>query len=135
MIKTISPFNINSEINFIYDLENLKDFKIFSSDLNKYKLTSYEITQMKKLIEDIKALKVNISYFKSLKVSNEIYDNFKKSIPAQKNLNAKELLISDIFYNNSFHGDISLRKIKNIYENQTNDRISISTVSNILKFH
>ena len=55
-------------------------------------------------------------------------------VPIARNLTEKELLVRDIFNKNSILGIIFLRKIKNIYENQTNNKISISTLSNILKY-
>ena len=71
---------------------------------------------MESLIKDINKSIINRNYSESLQISNDIYETFKKLIPVHKNLTTKELLVNDIFNKNSVLGNISLRKIKNIYE-------------------
>ena len=130
----INPFIIDITSNFLYDLENFDILSLDIDDMNKLKLSINDINFLNKIVFDIENENCHKTEQKFIPVTLDILDNFKKLIPIKKRLNEKEIIINTIINENSFNGNISLRKIKDIYENKTNNKISISTLSHILKY-
>lgn len=130
----ISPFYLTKDSTFFYDIEKFSNYSLFATDLNKYKLSQNEIQYISQIIDNINNGISNNINKKSIKITDEIYNNFMKLKPIHKTLNEKELLIDSIIKENTYNSNISLRKIKDIYIHKTNQRISLSTLSHILRY-
>ena len=133
-LNLISPFNIDKNIEFFYDLEKFEDFPVFTNDINKYKLSENELLFLHKLVNDIEKKKNNESEDSSIKILPEFYDNFKSLKIKPKLSNQRVNIIKLILEENKFAGNLSLRKIKDEFNHKTGKNISIGTISNILRY-
>lgn len=57
-LNLISPFYIDNDIVFFYDLEKFEDFNVFTNDINKYKLSENELLFLRKIVNDIEKRKI-----------------------------------------------------------------------------
>lgn len=103
-LNLISPFYINNNIVFFYDLEKFEDFSVFTNDINKYKLSENELLFLKKKVNDIENKKNNKSEDSSIKILPEFYDNFKSLVikPKLSNQTVDIINLSSIKLSSSF---------------------------------
>ena len=132
--QILNPSLINKNSGFFYDMENLDTFNLDIDHKNKLKLSIDEINFLNKLINEIEKENIYTNKKGFIPVSLEIFENINKLIPVEKQLDKREILIKSIINENSYNTNISLRKIKEIYENKTDNKISISTLSYIMKY-
>ena len=132
-LKYLSPICIDDNIYFFYDFEKIKNYKIFTNDMNKYKLNPEEISKINQLIDEINNNKNNI-FIDTIQILPKYYKDFKKLQIIKRPINNKAKVIQEIIKENNGCINLSLRKIKNIYENKTSCKISISSISYILKY-
>ena len=142
-LTLISPFHIDYNCCFFYDIEVFNDYNNFkefakdlrtTDDLNQYKLKEDELLYINKIIDDIKKNKEENMSSSTVTILPNIYTFFKKIIPVPKALDERAKIIEIIIQENNGTMNLSLRKIKEIYENKTNCIISIATISYILKY-
>ena len=133
-LKLISPFFINIESIFYYNLEEFTKFNIFTNDLNKYKLIKEELDKLNEIVNNIHELNKMFYLSPTIKIIPELYENYKKLEIIKKSKNYKTEIIQKIISDNFPNNNYSLRKINNIYETNTQANIDISTISNILKY-
>ena len=133
-LKLISPFYINIESIFYYDLEEFTKFNTFTNDLNKYKLTKEKLDRLNEIVNNINELNKMFYSSPTIKIIPELYENYKKLEIIKKSKNYKTEIIQKIISDNFPNNNYSLRKIKNIYETNRQANISISNISNILKY-
>ena len=110
-----------------YDIENFNKYKNFTNDITNYKLSNNEISFLNNIIDDIKEIKKNIGTI--IAIIPELYENFWKLQIIKKPLNKRGKVIYSIVKEYNDCKNLSLRKIKKIYEEKVGIKISISSIS------
>lgn len=133
-VGLLSPFNINNNCSFYYDIENFNRYKKFTNDINNYKLSNTEISFLNNIINDINEIKEQRYCNLSISIIPELYENFRNLQIIKKPLNKRGKVIDSIVKEHNDCKNLSLRKIKKVYEEKVGSKISISSISYILKY-
>ena len=127
----INRFNTNSF--FIYDITEYKKYIENIKDLNRLKLTDKECLFLKKYIEKSKVLEGinNKNLFVTLDKSlvDELFNSYKKPIERSP----LELFLLEEYSKSENRANFTCRKLSRKFMEITNQRISKSTINNILK--
>lgn len=110
-LNLISPFYINNNSCFYYDLENFNDFKKYTDDINKYKLTKEEIQILYDLVNNIIKSNNITNFSKSINIIPELYESFTKLEISHSPLNKIAKTIKTIIDEDFINIHFSIRKI------------------------
>lgn len=130
----ISPFYFNNNNSFIYNIKYYANFKKFCHNINEYKPSLNERIFLRANIESIEK---SFEIIERKKNNNKLSPYFQKIYPYIRKVEeiySKEIkTIEVIMKNRKKEGNISLKKIKEILQNEYKINISRSKINKILK--
>ena len=127
--------NYNKKDSFFFDVTKflLLIYKIF--DYNELKYEGEDILIINKEINESISFKNNIKGDKKIDVLPEFYENYQSMILMNKTNSSYAKKIKSIINEINIKERLSLRKIKTKYEEKFKMKISISTISRVMKNH
>lgn len=130
----ISPFHFHNNNSFIYNIKFYENFKKFCNNINEYKPSLNERIFIRNNIENIEK---SFGLIEMENNNNKISKFFQKIYPyitkVEENYSEEIKYIELIMKNRKKEGNISLRKIKEILQNEYEINISRSKINKILK--
>ena len=136
-IRRLNPsvFHFNKSSHFIYEPRYNSFFFDQLSNKNKLKPKTQYLIKMEQKIASINSIQQNKYFPKNIlirKIYKDYLDFMKPIIPS---LDQRDINIKQIIDNSNKSMNLSTRKIKDEYEKLYKEKISHTTVSNILKKH
>lgn len=128
---SINKFNYNSF--FIFDQnDNIKYYQSLSNK-NLIKLNNEEISFLKEIVNNINFDKCLSEKNELIEIEYEMADKLTKFFDIKPKLSPISTFIKEKINNNPNRVNISCRKLANCYFNETGNKISKSTIHNVMK--
>ena len=128
----ISPFHFQKENNFYYEIKNINYFFRYVNNPNDFKPNLTEIEILQKKIRDIRIVN-DYQYDKLINVTPYFYSKIISLEKTPFSYDIKDKNINQIINNYNKNHSISLTKIKEIFNTETGDKISLTSLNRRIK--